>query len=88
MLSFANYMSVKGGRGDNSLQLENRRFTYKQLDMITRGFKRILGQGGFGIVYHGFLEDNTQVAVKLRSRASKQGVNVFLAEVNLFDCNW
>ncbi|XP_037474295.1 putative leucine-rich repeat receptor-like protein kinase At2g19210 [Triticum dicoccoides] len=83
MLSYANYMSVNGGRGDSSLQLENRRFTYKQLDTITRGFKQILGRGGFGIVYHGFLEDNTQVAVKLRSRTSKQGVNVFLAEAQI-----
>ncbi|VAH09488.1 unnamed protein product [Triticum turgidum subsp. durum] len=74
---------VNGGRGDSSLQLENRRFTYKQLDTITRGFKRILGRGGFGIVYHGFLEDDTQVAVKLRSRTSKQNVSVFLAEAQI-----
>ncbi|XP_048552802.1 putative leucine-rich repeat receptor-like protein kinase At2g19210 [Triticum urartu] len=78
-----NYMLVNGDRGGCSLQLENRRFTYKQLDMITKGFKRILGRGGFGIVYHGFLEDDTEVAVKLRSRTSKQGVNVFLAEAQI-----
>jgi hypothetical protein len=65
----------------NSLQLENRRFTYKELEMITNNFQRVLGQGGFGKVYDGFLEDGTQVAVKLRSDSSNQGVKEFLAEV-------
>ncbi|PVH62110.1 hypothetical protein PAHAL_3G207200 [Panicum hallii] len=64
----------------NSLQLENRRFTYKELEMITNNFQRVLGQGGFGKVYDGFLEDGTQVAVKLRSDSSNQGVKEFLAE--------
>ncbi|PUZ65105.1 hypothetical protein GQ55_3G196700 [Panicum hallii var. hallii] len=64
----------------SSLQLENRRFTYKELEMITNNFQRVLGQGGFGKVYDGFLEDGTQVAVKLRSDSSNQGVKEFLAE--------
>ncbi|OEL26035.1 Receptor-like protein kinase [Dichanthelium oligosanthes] len=64
----------------SSLQLENRRFTYKELEMITNNFQRVLGQGGFGKVYDGFLEDGTQVAVKLRSESSNQGVKEFLAE--------
>ena len=75
--------------GDISLRLENRRFTYDELGMITNRFHRILGRGGFGYVYHGFLEDGTQVAVKLRSRSSSQGINVFLAEVGyhgIFNC--
>ena len=65
----------------SSLQLENRRFTYKELEMITSNFQRVLGRGGFGSVYDGFLEDGTQVAVKLRSDSSNQGVKEFLAEV-------
>ncbi|CAN6341323.1 unnamed protein product [Urochloa humidicola] len=64
----------------SSLQLENRRFTYKELEMITNNFERVLGRGGFGKVYDGFLEDGTQVAVKLRSDSSNQGVKEFLAE--------
>ncbi|PNT72056.1 hypothetical protein BRADI_2g38948v3 [Brachypodium distachyon] len=70
-----------GGGDDDSLRIvDNRRFTYKELEMITNGFQRMLGQGGFGRVYDGFLEDGTQVAVKLRSHASSQGVKEFLAE--------
>ncbi|XP_062180192.1 putative leucine-rich repeat receptor-like protein kinase At2g19210 [Phragmites australis] len=67
----------------SSLQLENRRFTYKELEMITNNFQRVLGRGGFGLVYDGFLEDGTQVAVKLRSETSNQGVKEFLAEAQI-----
>ncbi|TVU20529.1 hypothetical protein EJB05_36742, partial [Eragrostis curvula] len=67
----------------NSLQLENRQFTYKELQMITNNFRHVLGQGGFGYVYDGFLEDGTQVAVKLRSDSSNQGVKEFLAEAQI-----
>ena len=67
---------------DSSLRrLESRRFTYKELEMITNNFQQVLGQGGFGYVYHGLLEDGTQVAVKLRSHSSNQGAKEFLAEV-------
>lgn len=65
----------------SSMRLENRRFTYKELEVITSNFQRVLGRGGFGKVYDGFLEDGTQVAVKLRSDSSNQGVKEFLAEV-------
>ncbi|KAF6991205.1 hypothetical protein CFC21_008316 [Triticum aestivum] len=66
--------------GHTSLRLENRRFTYNELEAITNGFQRVVGRGGFGKVYDGFLEDGTQVAVKLRSESSNQGVQEFLAE--------
>ncbi|CAL4978957.1 unnamed protein product [Urochloa decumbens] len=71
------------GYGHSSLHLENRRFTYRKLEMITDGFQRVLGRGGFGYVYSGFLEDGTQVAVKLRSHSSNQGVKEFLAETHI-----
>nr|CAB3464667.1 unnamed protein product [Digitaria exilis] len=76
------YGGKKNWMGDpcSSLQLENRCFTYKDLEMITNNFQRVLGRGGFGDVYDGFLEDGTQVAVKLRSDSSNQGVKEFLAE--------
>ncbi|KAF8727327.1 hypothetical protein HU200_018929 [Digitaria exilis] len=68
---------------ESSLHLENRRFTYKELEMITNNFQRVLGRGGFGKVYDGFLEDGTQVAVKLRSQSSNQGVKEFLSEAQI-----
>ncbi|CAN6350414.1 unnamed protein product [Urochloa humidicola] len=74
------HMPIGDAYPQSSLQLENRRFTYKELEMITNNFERVLGRGGFGKVYDGFLEDGTQVAVKLRSDSSNQGVKEFLAE--------
>jgi hypothetical protein len=72
--------------GNSSLlQHKNRQFTYSQLQTVTDNFQRVLGKGGFGYVYEGFLEDRTQVAVKLRSSqasdGSDHGVKQFLAEV-------
>ncbi|CAM0903497.1 unnamed protein product [Alopecurus aequalis] len=65
---------------DVQTRLRNRRFTYTELKVITSNFERVLGEGGFGPVFDGFLEDGTQVAVKLRSQSSNQGVREFLTE--------
>ncbi|XP_015696277.1 putative leucine-rich repeat receptor-like serine/threonine-protein kinase At2g19230 [Oryza brachyantha] len=69
--------------GDVTVQLENRRFTYKDLQMITNNFQQLLGKGGFGYVYYGILEEGTQVAVKLRLQSSNQGVKEFLVEAQI-----
>jgi hypothetical protein len=66
---------------DHLPNTENRRFTYKELAMFTKNFERFIGQGGFGPVYYGRLEDNTEVAVKTRSESSSHGLDQFLAEV-------
>ncbi|KAF2948173.1 hypothetical protein DAI22_01g016800 [Oryza sativa Japonica Group] len=84
MSTSTSHVLINSGYGDNvSLRLENRRFTYKELEKITNKFKRVLGRGGFGYVYHGFLEDGTQVAVKLRSESSSQGAKEFLIEAQI-----
>ncbi|TVU23156.1 hypothetical protein EJB05_30242, partial [Eragrostis curvula] len=75
--------SAGSGYMNNSLGLENRQFTYQELEMITNNFQRVLGWGGFGYVYNGSLEDGTKVAVKLRSQTSNQGVKEFLAEAQI-----
>ncbi|XP_045085318.1 probable LRR receptor-like serine/threonine-protein kinase At1g05700 isoform X4 [Aegilops tauschii subsp. strangulata] len=79
--SIKNSVKLKNdGDGNSSLGLESHRFTYRELETITNNFQRVLGRGGFGCVFHGSLEDGTQVAVKLRSHSSNQGVRQFLAE--------
>ncbi|KAJ0008259.1 hypothetical protein Pint_29497 [Pistacia integerrima] len=42
----------------------------------------VLGKGGFGKVYHGYIDDN-QVAVKMLSPSSFQGCKQFQAEVKI-----
>ncbi|KAM0839456.1 hypothetical protein ACQ4PT_060305 [Festuca glaucescens] len=71
---------TRGRNGHGHQQLENRRFTYKELEVITDNFKIVLGQGGFGPVYDGFLQNDTHVAVKLLSLSSNQGIREFLTE--------
>uniref|UniRef100_A0A0D3H5R8 Protein kinase domain-containing protein n=1 Tax=Oryza barthii TaxID=65489 RepID=A0A0D3H5R8_9ORYZ len=66
---------------DHLQKPENRRFTYEELAKFTDSFKRLIGHGGFGNVYYGCLEDNTEVAVKMRSESSSHGLDEFLAEV-------
>ncbi|KAM1011194.1 hypothetical protein FF1_046432 [Malus domestica] len=65
-----------------SFERKGRQFTYSEIVQITRGFKMVLGKGGFGTVYHGHIDD-TQVAVKMLSRSSVQGFQQFLTEVDL-----
>ncbi|CAA6664478.1 unnamed protein product [Spirodela intermedia] len=58
-----------------------RRFTYAQLKAMTRNFSKEIGNGGFGSVYRGVLEDGrTAVAVK-RLEGVTQGEAEFWAEV-------
>ncbi|XP_044392125.1 probable LRR receptor-like serine/threonine-protein kinase At1g51810 [Triticum aestivum] len=69
-------------QGDHLQNTENRRFTYMELQKFTNKFERFIGQGGFGLVYYGRLEDNSEVAVKMRSESSSHGLDEFLAEVH------
>ncbi|MBA0691137.1 hypothetical protein Goari_008783, partial [Gossypium aridum] len=75
---------VVDSRKTNQLQgsLKNRQFTHAQLKRMTNSFGRVVGKGGFGTVYHGYL-DETQVAVKMLSLSPVQGHKQFQAEVEL-----
>ncbi|WOH14556.1 hypothetical protein DCAR_0934076 [Daucus carota subsp. sativus] len=64
------------------IERQNRQYTYSEVISITRNFQRVLGKGGFGTVYHGYVGDN-QVAVKMLSPSSTQGYKEFQSEANL-----
>lgn len=48
---------------------------------MTNNLEKTLGEGGFGLVYHGYLNGSQQVAVKVLSESSSQGYKHFKAEV-------
>ncbi|XP_040959153.1 probable LRR receptor-like serine/threonine-protein kinase MEE39 [Gossypium hirsutum] len=62
------------------LKSKNQPFTYSEIVTITANFETGIGEGGFGKVFHGHLNDGTPVAVKLLSSSSKQGYKEFQAE--------
>ncbi|KAJ8431698.1 hypothetical protein Cgig2_022320 [Carnegiea gigantea] len=60
-------------------------FSLSELEKATDKFnsRRILGEGGFGRVYHGILEDGIEMAVKLLTRENQNGDREFIAEVEM-----
>ncbi|KAJ1282171.1 hypothetical protein BS78_03G030400 [Paspalum vaginatum] len=60
-------------------------FKFADIDKATNGFddSKVLGEGGFGCVYQGTLEDGTTVAVKVLKRYDGQGEREFLSEVEM-----
>ncbi|CAN6908551.1 unnamed protein product [Brassica oleracea] len=58
-------------------------YTYTEVLAMTNNMERVLGKGGFGMVYHGYINGNEEVAVKLLSPSSAQGYKEFKTEVEL-----
>lgn len=60
-------------------------FTLNDIETATNNFdpSRILGEGGFGLVYSAILDDGKEVAVKLLKRDDQHGGREFLAEVEM-----
>ncbi|XP_072970574.1 probable serine/threonine-protein kinase At1g01540 [Typha angustifolia] len=58
-------------------------FTLKELEVATNMFsdENVIGEGGYGIVYHGILEDKTQIAVKNLLNNRGQAEKEFKVEV-------
>ncbi|RYQ98369.1 hypothetical protein Ahy_B08g094414 isoform D [Arachis hypogaea] len=67
---------------DVSLKFKNKIYSYSDILKITNNFCQILGKGGFGTVYMGYVDD-APVAVKMLSQSSVQGYQQFQAEVKL-----
>ncbi|KAF2952905.1 hypothetical protein DAI22_01g372400 [Oryza sativa Japonica Group] len=66
---------------ENPLHSDTRRFTYTELRTITNNFQSIIGNGGFGTVYHGILGNGEEVAVKVLRETSRALSKDFLPEV-------
>ncbi|KZV47719.1 hypothetical protein F511_19432 [Dorcoceras hygrometricum] len=63
-----------------------RHFTLAELRLATNDFSEssVIGFGGFGKVYRGFIDGNTKkVAIKRANPSSDQGVHEFLNEIEL-----
>ncbi|PWA80945.1 concanavalin A-like lectin/glucanase domain-containing protein [Artemisia annua] len=60
-------------------------YSLSEIEKATDNFdsRNILGEGGFGVVYSGILEDERKVAVKVLKRDDRQGSREFLAEVEM-----
>ena len=83
------YHDILTGRsnGVRTGPLDTKRYyTYSEVVKVTSNFERELGQGGFGKVYHGILNEE-QVAVKILSESSAQGYREFRAEVSHYNMN-
>lgn len=62
-----------------------KRFSFRELQIATGNFssKNILGQGGFGVVYKGYLPNRTVVAVKRLKDPNLSGEVQFQTEVEM-----
>ncbi|KAL2349030.1 hypothetical protein Fmac_003030 [Flemingia macrophylla] len=60
-------------------------FSYEELMKATNGFstQNLLGEGGFGCVYKGYLPDGREIAVKQLKIGGGQGEREFKAEVEI-----
>lgn len=60
-------------------------FSLAEMERATNRFheSEVIGEGGFGRVYQGTLEDGSKVAIKVLKRQDHQGGREFLAEVEM-----
>ena len=47
----------------SKLEPKKHQFTYSEITNITNNFEKVIGKGGFGPVYYGYVD--TQVAIKI-----------------------
>ncbi|KAL2332315.1 hypothetical protein Fmac_019896 [Flemingia macrophylla] len=67
---------------DSFRQPKKQIYSYSDVLKITNNFNKIIGKGGFGSVYLGYIDD-APVAVKMLSPSSVRGYQQFQAEVKL-----
>ncbi|CAD6333319.1 unnamed protein product [Miscanthus lutarioriparius] len=86
LLSLGGFFIWRGKRGNGQeVDLELPIYDVETIAAATDSFStnNKLGEGGFGPVYKGKLEDGQEIAVKTLSKKSKQGLDEFKNEVML-----
>ncbi|KFK43077.1 hypothetical protein AALP_AA1G076100 [Arabis alpina] len=85
LIIVSNYLCMILGPSQSqpSIETKKRRFTYAEVLAMTNNTERVLGKGGFGMVYHGYINGTEEVAVKILSPSSAQGYKEFKTEVDL-----
>ncbi|KAK1409574.1 hypothetical protein QVD17_36101 [Tagetes erecta] len=70
--------------GGQKQDLELPFFSFSELSKMTNNFSinNKVGEGGFGTVYKGVMEDGREIAVKRLSETSTQGLDEFMNEVS------
>ncbi|CAO2044255.1 unnamed protein product [Urochloa humidicola] len=73
--------SIGGIYSEKNIRL----FSYAELRSATDNFNRTnkVGRGGFGTVYKGTIRNGREVAVKVLSAESRQGIREFLTEIDV-----
>ncbi|KAM7251588.1 hypothetical protein ACFE04_023471 [Oxalis oulophora] len=75
-------LSVEVDNNNNNIGW-GRWYSYKEIEISTRGFseENVIGEGGYGVVYRGVLNDGTVVAVKNLLNNKGQAEKEFKVEV-------
>ncbi|XP_063945168.1 protein NSP-INTERACTING KINASE 1 isoform X7 [Daucus carota subsp. sativus] len=80
------FFDVKDGHHEEISIGNIKKFSFRELQIATENFssKNLLGQGGFGDVYKGCLQDGTAVAVKrLKDGSTSGGQKQFQTEIEM-----
>ncbi|KAL0435992.1 UNVERIFIED_CONTAM: Receptor-like protein kinase ANXUR1 [Sesamum radiatum] len=82
---------MMGGKSQGGVFISNdaasncRYFSLAEIKTATKNFdeSNVIGVGGFGKVYKGIIDNDTQVAIKRSNPSSEQGVNEFQTEIEM-----